>query len=421
MSFSPKLNINNHTLKWARENAGFDINDIHNIELKRIEELEKGTDRPTLKEANILAELYGVSSNVFYFPPPKKSVLDIITDFRQFHNTKNKKYSKELRLLINKLQERQKWLKEYFEEEKIKPLSFVSSVKINSTPQKIADKIVKTFFSSRDNYLKFHREEKLRNNKPRLIKKSKDRFLLTLIEKLGSYGVVVVKCRGFNNENSIELQEARGFILSDKYAPFIFLHSKDYITAQIFTLIHELTHLFINESGVIGELQKKHLNKIEKFCNQVASRFLLTENQLKAYFDSKKKNTKRISKEEIVNNIDKVSKKFFISKLSVLLRLKEQKIIKDNLFNQLWNEFYTEMQGWIAKKDKKLLEEKQSKDKKPRGNFYNTMLSRTNKDFIKVVYSAYQAKSITGYQASSLLNIKVDNFKNLMSHIRKQA
>ena len=417
MSFSPKLNLNYQTLKWARENAGFELSDIHNIDSKRLEQLENGKDKPTLKETNTLADLYGISSNIFYFPPPKQSILDI-TDFRQFHRKKGKKYSKELRLLINKLQQRQNWLKGYFIEEKVKPLSFVNSVKTNSSIQKTADKMIKIFFSSRQHYLKFHKEEKMKDNIPKLSKKSKEKFLSTLIEKFGNYGVVIVKCRGFNNENGIELEEARGFILSDKYAPFIFLHSKDYITAQIFTLIHELAHLFINESGIVGELQKDHSNKIEKFCNQVASRFLLTESELSMYFGLKQELNKKIPKETVIKTVDKVSKRFFISKLSVLIRLKEQKIIKDSLFNHLWNEFYTEMTQWIQNRDEKIIKRKEENNPSA-GNFYNTMISRTNKTFIKIVYSAYETNNITGSQASSLLNVKVDNFKNLINHIRK--
>ena len=417
MSFSPKLDLNYKTLKWARENAGLTYSDLSDIEIKHIKDLESGKVQPTLNEAYILANCYGVPLNIFYFPPPKKSISDL-ADFRQFSKKKEgkyKSYSKELRLLINKLQQRQDWLKDYFKEEKVKPLSFVNSVKINYNKQEVANKIINSFFNSRRKYLNFHKEEKLVKDVPKIRKKSKSKFLSTLITKLGSYGVIVLKCKGFNNENNIELKEARGFILSDKYAPFIFLHSEDYTTAQIFTLIHELAHLFINESGVVGELSKDSSNRIEKFCNQVASRCLLTESELSSYFELKKNNNKpEMSKEKMNEIVEKVSNKFFISKLSILLRLKEQKIIKDNLFNSLWSEFYMEMEEWISKNKEKM-------EGQEGGNFYNTMISRTNRDFIKIVYSAYQTKNITGSQASSLLNLKVDKFKNLIERIRKQA
>ena len=418
MSFSPKLNLNYQTLKWARENAGLAHSDISGIDIRDIKDLESGRVQPTLNEAYTLANCYGVPLNIFYFPPPKKSISDI-TDFRQFFKEKkgktNKSYSKELRLLINKLQQRQNWLNGYFKEEKVKALSFVHSVKTNHHTQTTANKIVSSFFNSREKYLNFHREESLVKNIPRIRKKAKERFLSTLIKKLGSYGIIVLKCKGFNNENSIELKEVRGFVLSDKYAPFVFLHSEDHVTAQIFTLIHELVHLFIDESGVVGELSKNSSNKTEKFCNQVASRFLLTERELSSHFNLKENNNKlKMSKEKTIRIIKEVSNKFFISKLSVLLRLKEQGLITGSLFNSLWNEFHTQMKEWISKNKKKMA-------KQEGGNFYNTMLSRTNRSFIKIVYSAYQTKNITGSQASSLLNLKIDKFKNLIEHIKKQA
>ena len=416
MSFSPKLNLNYQTLKWARQNAGLKYNDIQDVEISRIKILEKGEDQPTLAEANILAKYYGVSVNIFYFPPPRKNISDL-ADFRQFTKVqikKNKDYSRELRLLINKLRQRQNWLRDYFKEEKVKPLHFVNSVQINYNTQKVADKIVRSFFNSRTDYLNFHKEKIIRKGISKIRKKNKEKFLSSLIEKLGSDGVFILKCKGFDNGSGIKLKEARGFILADKYTPFIFLHSEDYITAQIFTLIHELVHLFIDESGVVGELSKKSTNNIEKFCNQVASRVLLTEKELSSYFIlNKEGKSAKVFKREITEIINKVSNKFFISKLSVLLRLKEQRIITENLFNNLWKEFKMEMEDWIHNK------QEQTK-KNQGGDFYNTMISRTNIDFIKIVYSAYQTKNITGSQASSLLNLKVDKFRNVMRYIKKK-
>ena len=417
MSFSPKISLNCQTLKWARENAGLEYNDIHDIGISRIKNLEKGKDQPTLTEANILAKYYGVSVNIFYFSPPKQKISDL-TDFRQFAGAdikKNKNYSKELRLLINKFQQRQNWLRDYCKEEKVKSLRFVNSVQISYNTQKVADKIVSSFFNSREDYLSFHKGKVLIEDKLKIRKKNKEKFLSTLIKKLGGHGIIVLKCKGFDNENSIKLEEARGFILTDKYTPFIFLHSEDHITAQIFTLIHELVHLFIDEPGVIGELSKNSFNKVEKFCNQVASRFLLTEKELSFYFNLKRKNKNlKILKEEITEIITKLSNKFFISKLSILLRLKEQKIIVESLFNSLWKEFKTEMEDWIENNQMQM-------KKNEGGNFYSTMVSRTNREFIKIVYSAYQTQNITGSQASSLLNLKVDKFRSLIRHIRKKG
>ena len=377
-----KLNLNAKSLKWARENVGLDVAELPPTLQDTVLAAERGEKKLTLKQANDLAKRYGVSIYFFYREPKSEQFITEIPDFRSLPK-RQQKYSHSLRMLIQKLKQRQNWTKDYFKEEGIKPLSFVNSCATESDSQKVADKIIRTFFQSRKKYSEF-----------RISNKSK--YLNKWIERLAEHNVFVIRCRSASKEKKIELQDARGFVLVDKYAPFIFVNSNDHPTAQIFTLIHELAHLFIGKEGVSGEINKNTSNSIEKFCNQAASRVLLTDEELD-------QSLIQPSKEEI----KKVSQKYLISSLSILLRLKEAKKINDEEFQSMWSSAQKEMKEFLISSQKLL------KSKKGGGSYYNTEISRSNKKFVKLVYNAYRSEFISGSVASSLLNVKYTNLKKL--------
>ena len=88
-------------------------------------------------------------------------------------------------------------------------------------------------------------------------------------------------CAAYRNLGShhtaIEVQAFRGFALSDDIAPFVVLNDQDARSAWSFTLVHELAHLWLGLTGVSGAFADA---QIEKFCNDVASGFLLPTNEL---------------------------------------------------------------------------------------------------------------------------------------------
>lgn len=384
-------------LKWARENAGLEASEVKDFEEKFILSLEEGDlCKISLKVANKISKIYGVSFHRFNLAPPEQKSSDI-PDFRNLPAAKIKKYSSSLRKIINTLKTRQEWLSRYFKEEELEPLSFIKVYKESSNPQDIANDIIEYFFRSREKYKKFYREKDKKNPKDK--KKTKERFLTTFIDKLGQHGIIVVKCNGMGDSFKIELKEARGFALADKRAPFIFIHSADCIRPQIFTLMLELAHLFIGKEGVSGEINQG--NEEENFCYQIASRVLLSDKDL----------TESLKGETIdLDCINKISNKFFISKQSILLRLKERNLISDSEFKNSWEE--------IKKEIKAYLKDKQQKENIG-GDLYNVFFSRTNKTFVNIVYSAYRSGSITGSQASTFLDKKTDQFPKIMLKLKK--
>ena len=102
--------------------------------------------------------------------------------------------------------------------------------------------------------------------------------LRTLRDHIESAGVLVVfnGVVGNNTHRKLDADEFQGFALVDEYAPLIFVNNADYKTAQIFTLAHELSHIFVGESGLSKfENLSPADHATEEICNKIAAEFLV--------------------------------------------------------------------------------------------------------------------------------------------------
>lgn len=113
--------------------------------------------------------------------------------------------------------------------------------------------------------------------------------LKTLRETMEASGILVV-ANGIveNNTNrKLDVDEFRGFVLVDDYAPFVFINGADGKAAQMFTLAHELAHVFIGSSAAfdLREMQPSRA-PTEVRCNSIAAEFLVPERELRKIWPS---------------------------------------------------------------------------------------------------------------------------------------
>ena len=101
------------------------------------------------------------------------------------------------------------------------------------------------------------------------------RFLRDRIDEAGVL-VFINGIVGNNTHRRLDPNEFRGFALIDEYAPVIFVNNADFTSAQMFTLAHELAHIFVGEEGVSNfESMLPPDHATENFCNSVAAEFLV--------------------------------------------------------------------------------------------------------------------------------------------------
>ena len=135
------------------------------------------------------------------------------------------------------MQRRQSWFRDEVLDQGVEPLEFVGKYINESDVEKVASAIrsvIKLDFDWA------------------AVESTADTAFRTLRDLVDEAGILVVVNGVVGNDTSRELRtdEFRGFALVDQIAPLIFINNENYKPSQIFTLVHELAHLFVGESGV---------------------------------------------------------------------------------------------------------------------------------------------------------------------------
>ena len=108
-----------------------------------------------------------------------------------------------------------------------------------------------------------------------------------LRDRAEAHGILVVfnGIVGNNTHRRLDRKEFQGFALIDRYAPLVFVNGADFKAAQMFTLAHELAHVFVGAAGVSNlDVAQSPGHDTERFCNSAAAEFLVSEEELVAHW-----------------------------------------------------------------------------------------------------------------------------------------
>jgi Zn-dependent peptidase ImmA (M78 family) len=166
-----------------------------------------------------------------------------------------------------------------------------------------------------------------------------DDVLRALVAAIETAGVLVMKSGivGNNTRRKLDPDEFRGFALVDVYAPLVFVNGSDSKAAQLFTLVHELVHVWIGESA-LSNLQATYApaQQVERYCNAVAAEYLVPEEPLRLAVGG--------STQEDAALVQSLRGRFKVSSLVILRRLRDIGRLKDDRFRQLYREEVEEFQ-----------------------------------------------------------------------------
>ena len=264
-----RIPVKPELLRWARERAGVALEDLEKKKtFTELPEWESDHDIfPTLKQLEAFAKAVHVPLGYLFLDEPPEERLPI-ADFRTIGNTQRAKPSPNLIDTIYAMQRRQDWMHDYMIECQASPLLFAGSADLGDDPGTIGMEMRKMMGLNRG------WAEEVSTWKDAVAKLRRD------IEELGVMAVIngIV---GNSNHRSLNVKEFRGFALTDQYAPLIFVNGKDSKAAQMFTLAHELAHIWLGESGLSGfEKLIPAGTEVEEWCNRAAAEFLLPSQEL---------------------------------------------------------------------------------------------------------------------------------------------
>lgn len=266
-----------HTiLSWARETSKLSIEDAaHKLQLKdskvasaveKLAAFEEGTKEPSRSLLLRMSKTYHRPLLTFYLDQPP-GIGDRGEDFRTLPDNFEEKENAYVDVLIRDIKARQSTIRDTLidEDEEIH-LDFIGKHTIDQGVAHIAQAIRETININLDEY----RTQPSHKDAFRLLRQQTEAAGIFVLLKgnLGSY------------HSNIAVTAFRGFALSDDIAPFIVINDRDAEAAWSFTLIHEMAHLILGQTGISGAFAEK---KIEIFCNNVASEFLLPTAEFESY------------------------------------------------------------------------------------------------------------------------------------------
>ena len=361
MRIEPPL-VKSKIIRWAVERSGYNRQDLE-AKFKKLPEWERGLSVPTRGQLEKFANAMHVPyAFMFLDEPPKESIS--IPDFRTLGSQQITRPSPNLLDILRISKFRQEWYREFSIMEGNKPVEFIGSAKPSSNHVLHANRL--------QSLLKFSFADRMNLSKDADIM----RYLITRLEELGVL-VMVSGIVGSSTRRKLDLEEFRGFALSDLYAPLIFVNGSDIRAAQLFTLAHELGHLVLDSTGLsnVSIQSCNEANQKEKWCNNFAAELLVPLTSLK---ENMRMN------ESIESSIDRISKLFKVSRLVILRRFLDANQINQTTFKYYWKLYVSKSKNTRARKQ-------------IGGNFYLTTVRRLGRKFATALIES-TVNGNTGYR-----------------------
>jgi len=365
-------------LVWARERSGLP-EDALRQRFPKLEEWESGTRHPTLKQLEGFASATHTPVGFLFLPEPPEEHLPI-PDFRVMADEEVGRPSADLLDTIFHCQQRQEWYRDFALLNREDPVRFVGTIAAATPVGDVASEMRNTLaFDVADRGSTW--TEALR----RLIDRAEEAGVLVMVS-----GVV-----GNNTHRKLDPREFRGFALVDQLAPLVFVNGADTKAAQIFTLAHELAHIWRGQSALSdADLARRPAAEVELWCNQVASEFLVPLNALADDFDGD---------EDLTKELERLAKRFKVSTLVALRRIHDAGRLS-------WDEYRA---AYRAELDR-ILEILDARGAPSGGDFYNTQPLRVSRRFARAVIESTMEGQTLQRDAFQMLGFrKVSTFHEL--------
>ena len=312
-----------------------------------------GEAQPTLKQLEDFARLTHTAIGYFFLPEPPALALPV-PDFRTLRDEALREPSSALLDTLYLCQQRQDWYRDYARMHGLATLTFVGSARSEEAPQAVAQRM---------------REQLQLSIEERRQLPTWTDALRQLIAKVEDAGVMVMVSGivGSNSHRKLDVGEFRGFALADELAPLVFLNGADSKAAQMFTMAHELAHLWLGATGISdSEAGQVPEQQTERWCNQVATELLMPLEALRAVYQPGA---------PVPEEIQRLAREFKVSTLVALRRLFDAGFIDQA---HLWLHYRDEQARLRA------LEKRSSGG----GDFYRTLGARTSKRFARAIVSS---------------------------------
>ncbi|MBN1863546.1 MAG: ImmA/IrrE family metallo-endopeptidase [Victivallales bacterium] len=369
-----RVDIQPGFILWACERARLEPTDLY-PRFKKLPEWERGESKPTMKQLEDFANATHTPIGYFFLPEPPKEKIPI-PDLRTIRGQPISHPSPDLLDTLYAMQRRQAWLREDLIDCEAESLDFAGSARVTDDPQGVG--------------LEMRRMVGLADGWAARVGTWREAVseLRRSIEELGVTAVIngVV---GNNTHRKLDVDEFRGFALSDEFAPLVFVNGADAKSAQMFTLIHELAHIWLGESALTDTgLTSQPTQQIESWCDQAAAEFLVPAEELRACW-------RDIRHDE--SPFETIARRFKVSPIVAGRRAMDLRLVSREAFFRFYEEH--------------IAQERKQRSDSGGGDFYSNQNTRIGELFATQVILAAKGGRVSFKEAYDLTGLSGGAFQ----------
>ncbi len=347
-----RVNVNKEVLRWAVSRSGQKLDDLEQ-KFPSIHQWVDKESQPTLRQLELFAKATLTPLGFFFLSEPPEERLPI-PHFRTIHDDTPAKPSPDLLESVQIMQRRQAWMREFLIEQGQDELPFVGS----SRRDEELNLVVQRMLEILDLDVEWAAAERTWTD-----------ALHTMRQAIEDVGILVVVngIIGNNTHRKLDPNEFRGFVLVDGYAPLVFVNGADGKAAQMFTLAHELAHVFYGNSASfdLREMQPAD-DPLEQMCNRVAAEFLVPQRELRQIWPSVREDSEPFQT---------IARRFKVSSLVAARRALDTNLINREAFLNFYRAYQSD-------------ERRAAADRSPGGDFYANQNLRVGQRFASSVIRA---------------------------------
>jgi Zn-dependent peptidase ImmA (M78 family) len=335
-----------------------------------------GERQPTLKQLEAFSRATHTPLGFLFLPAPPPEPLPI-PDFRTVKQ-RPARPSPDLLDTIYAMQRRQDWLREERLEGDAHPLEIVGNARLHDDPASVGQEMRRTLGLEAGwaGQVTTWREA-----------------VSELRRRIESLGVITVinGIVGNDTHRKLEVDEFRGFALTDRHAPVVFVNGADAKSAQMFTLAHELAHVWLGTEGE-GLSGFEGLwpgdGRVEKFCDQAAVEFLVPAAELREVWREARRQP---------DAFECVARHFKVSPIVAGRRAMDLRLVSRDSFFDFYNAY--------TQREQKRAETTRG------GDFYNNQNTRVGAQFATSVIRAAIGGRLSFKEAYDLTGLRGGAFQ----------
>lgn len=380
------VNIQPAILDWAMQKAQMGSAGSSVIDL--LEKWISGEKTPTFNQIEEVSKKTSIPFGYFFLEKPPVEECKIV-EFRTIDSISLQNPSRNLIDTVDLMSNVQEWMAEYNKDNGVSEYSFVGSVEISDGISFTADRIRQELGLSLSWFDEF---------------KSSVEAYKSLRNSITNLGIFVMMngVVGNNTHRTLSVEEFRAFTLINPYAPLIFINSRDTDNGKLFSLLHELIHIWIGVDNFYNDTYgaSQKVSKEEQFCNAVAAEILVPDSIFSEEWSKQNGNSEHI--------INELGKRFVCSRFVLLRKALDNGKIDQKEFGRLLSLFQRQfMETQNQKQDKA----------SGGGDFYRTLGTKWDKRFIQALYTSAQSGRTPYRDVYRMTNTTGKTFHELVGRV----